>query len=585
VIGAYTATVLTLMGIWSIVALALTVITGYAGQFNLGIGVYMGTGAYAAAMLSTRIGFDFWLGLPCAAAAAALMGFVTGLPALRVREDSLAVFTIGLVFVFESLLIYLPYFGGPVGIGRIPRPAIGGIDVGREGYLIIVLSMLLLIMLSMFYLKRTWMGLAWAGIRENELAIHVSGIHPARFKLYAFTIGAAFAGVGGALYAHFIHYITPYDFGFLPSVYVLAMIVFGGMGTIRGAVFGACFLTLLPELFRFVQDYRNLIYGGVLIGLMLYEPRGVLGNGSYAWRHILMLRDRVFKLLIKTRLQPTLPVSASTCEAVVLAIVTTDIVTQASALVTTQKLLQVRDLTRRFGGLTAVNGVSIDVFAREIFGIIGPNGAGKTTLFNCLSGTTLCTSGQVWFKAQQIQHLPPHLIAQSGLARTFQIVHPFSELNVLENVLAGLGARFCKNFTSSFGCYERQRFRDEAHDILDRTGLAAYHDQIARNLPLGLLRRLEIARALGQRPEVILLDESFSGLSHREIESLVNLVCRLRAVGTTILLIEHNVPIVMSICDRIAVLDHGRKIAEGIPAEIREDPQVVAAYLGADSSA
>ena len=322
-IGAYTATVLTLMGIWSIVALALTVITGYAGQFNLGIGVYMGTGAYAAAMLSTHFGFDFWQGLPCAAAAAALMGFLTGLPALRVREDSLAVFTIGLVFVFESLLIYLPYFGGPVGIGRIPRPAIGSIDVGREGYLIIVVAMLLLIMLSMFYLRRTWMGLAWAGIRENELATHVSGIHPARFKLYAFTIGAAFAGVGGALYAHFIHYITPYDFGFLPSVYVLAMIVFGGMGTIRGAVFGACFLTLLPEVFRFVQDYRNLIYGGTLIALMLYEPRGVLGDGSYLWRHIIMLRDRVFKSLIKTGLQP-LPASASASKAVLPTPVTVD---------------------------------------------------------------------------------------------------------------------------------------------------------------------------------------------------------------------------------------------------------------------
>ena len=584
-IGAYTATVLTLMGIWSIVALALTVITGYAGQFNLGIGVYMGTGAYAAAMLTTRLGFDFWQALPCAVAASALMGLLTGLPALRVREDSLAVFTIGLVFVFESLLIYLPYFGGPVGIGRIPRPVIGNVDIGREGYLTIVLAVLALIMFSMFYLRRTWMGLAWASIRENELATHVSGIHPARFKLYAFTIGAAFAGIGGALYAHFIHYITPYDFGFLPSVYVLTMIVFGGIGTIRGAVFGACFLTLLPELFRFVQDYRNLIYGGTLITLMLYEPRGVLGNGSYPWRQIVLLRDRFFKPVVKTSLQLTLehfttpPISPAATP------FDADNAEQPFSLVGKQTLLEIRNLTRRFGGLTAVNGVSIDVFAQEIFGIIGPNGAGKTTLFNCLSGTVACTSGEIWFKKQPIQHLPPHLISQSGVARTFQIVRPFSELTVFENVLTGVGARFCKSFTTSFGRYERKHFRDEAYQILDRTGLAPYYNQIARNLPLGLLRRLEIARALGQRPEIILLDESFSGLSHQEILSLVDLVSNLRAGGTTILLIEHNVRVIMNICDRIAVLDRGRKIAQGVPNEIRDNPGVISAYLGAEVGA
>lgn len=281
---AYTLTILTLMGIWSVVALGLNIITGYAGQFNLGIGVYMGTGAYTTAMLTTAAGFTFWEALPCALLTSGAIGLLTGLPALRVREDALAVLTIGLVFVFESLLIYLPYFGGPLGIGRIPPVRWGGAAVSKEGYLLVVFAALALTIAGTLFLKRAWMGLAWQSVRENELAASVIGVHPARFKLYAFFIGGAFAGLGGVLYAHFIRYVTPYDFGFLPSIYVLVMVVFGGLGTIRGAVFGACFLTLMPELFRFVQDYRNLIYGVLLVILMLYEPRGLLGDGSYVWQ-------------------------------------------------------------------------------------------------------------------------------------------------------------------------------------------------------------------------------------------------------------------------------------------------------------
>jgi branched-chain amino acid transport system permease protein len=284
VLDAYVITILTLMGIWSVVALGLNIITGLAGQFNLGVGVYMGTGAYASAMLTTAAGFSFWEALPIALAASAGMGFLTGLPALRVREDALAVLSIGLVFVFESLIIYLPYFGGPLGISRVPRATFAGEPVTNLTYLMIVVAALALSIAAALYLRRSWMGLAWESIREDETSAQVLGIDPARYKLYAFTIGAVFAGLGGVLYAHFIRFVTPYDFGFLPSIYVLVMVVFGGLGTVRGAVFGACFLTLLPELFRFVQDYRNLIYGLTLVLLMLYEPRGLLGDGSYAWR-------------------------------------------------------------------------------------------------------------------------------------------------------------------------------------------------------------------------------------------------------------------------------------------------------------
>ena len=285
-------TVLVYMGINIILALGLNTIMGYAGQVHLGSGIYGAVGAYATGLLVKGLGLSFWMALPVSVFLGGLVAVLTALPLLRVREDFLAVTTIGMVFVFETLMIYLPWFGGPVGIDNIDRPVLFGAVFSNSHFLLLVIILLVACFLINVNIIRSWVGIAWECIRENEEASSILGINIAKYKIIAFGIGGSYLALGGSLYATFFRHIAPADFSFIPSLTILTMVMVGGIGTIRGSIVGPLLIVAIPEVFRFIQDYRNLVYGGILVLIMMFQPSGIIGNDSYLWITLRNLKSK-----------------------------------------------------------------------------------------------------------------------------------------------------------------------------------------------------------------------------------------------------------------------------------------------------
>ena len=463
------------------------------------------------------------------------------------------------------------------------------------------------------------------------------GINTTLYKVMAFAIGSAFAGVAGALYAHRMTYISPNDFTFLKSVDILVMLVLGGLGSITGAVVSAFSLTLLPEFLRFIDEWRMVIYPLLLVIVMLFRPQGLFGTNEIDFGSLGAVFGRLKPLLGRTagsKLRreaeavsaprdgkpgtdartagvPLSSVQASDTQSLDMqaagarpsgtqadgaqpAGVQPDLsgsLGQAQALAEPAgpPFLEVNGLSIYYGGLKAVSDFNMSLPEGALHGLIGPNGAGKTTVFNMLTGLHPPSEGEIRFRQKRIDHLPPYRVTAEGIARTFQNIRLFKDLTVLDNVKTAFHMNAGYGFGSSvirppsYGVKER-RITSEAERLLEILGLQDRQMELAKNLPYGEQRRLEIARALATRPKLLLLDEPAAGMNPQETSSLMELIRWIRAeFALTILLIEHDMSLVMRLCERITVLDYGMTIFEGTPDEVKRNPRVIEAYLGEEA--
>lgn len=555
-----------MIGILIIAVQGLNMMAGYAGQVSLGHAGLFAVGAYTSAKLSLSLGWGFLGGFAGAVLMTVLVGILLGVPALRVRHHYLAIVTIGFGIMVEKLANEGGSFtGGFAGLSGIPGVLLFGRELDDTWTYYLILSLVILLTWSLSNLTRTRIGRAFLALREGEVAAESLGISEYRYKLIAFVLGSLGAGMAGALYAHVFHYVSPESFTFHVSVEMLVMLLIGGMGTVVGPILGVGLIQVLPELIASLDAYRLIVYGGLLLVTIVGFPGGLVSLTPRRWREV---REPL----------PT-PPELGRLEERAVQLLRREIATER------EEALVVRRLTKQFGGVTALNGVSMTVRAGTIHALIGPNGSGKTTCLHTISGIYKPTDGSITFRGTEITGRRGHQLAALGLTRTFQRSQVFPTLTVLENVLIGQHNWRQVNFLQgALGTPAAQREEQEARafalGLLSFMGIAGRADQAAGSLPHGLQRLLEIARALAARPWVLLLDEPAAGLTEAEVEELDRALRRIRELGITVLLIEHDMRLVMGISDAVTVLDSGQVICSGTPMEAQAHPQVIAAYLG-----
>ncbi len=545
--NSYDQLILTLVPIWAVVGLSWNLISGYSGLVSFGHAAFFGAGAYAVTLALVYWGLTPWLGIPLAMAVGALAAVLIGMPTFRLRGHYFALAMLAYPLAMLYVLEYLGFQEVPLPMHRA-HPAAFLQFTDPRLYTVVAVCVLVVAMVGSMLAENARFGLALLAIRQNELAAEAAGIDTWRWKMAALMASGTMAAAAGGFYACVLLVVTPDSvFGILVSAQALVVTLFGGVGTIWGPVIGAAVLIPLAEslnaqLGSMLPGIQGVVYGAAIIAVMLIAPEGVFWS----------VRDRLFR---RAELPPRRAAPAAIRPAV-----------RAAA----GPLLEVRNLSRAFGGLRAVDDVSFTVAAGEILGIIGPNGAGKTTLFNVLNGVLAANAGEALFEGERITGRKVHQVCRRGIGRTFQVVRSFPRLPVLDNVVVGA-------YGAGLGDVAAV---DAAQAALERVGLLAIADCPAGRLTNKELRLMELARALAGHPRMLLLDETLAGLGRDECDELLAVLQRLRADGVAVAIIEHTMHAMMRLADRFLVLDHGRVLRVGVPRDVVEDPAVIEAYLG-----
>ena len=572
------------VALYLILALGLNIVAGEAGLLDLGYAAFYGIGAYTYALLASP---QFGLHLPffpaaaCGIAAAAVAALLVSIPTLHLKGDYLAMVTLGFGQIVRILLNNLDrpinITNGPNGIVAIDAPRILGIsfDSLEMSYVLIWIAAVAVIVI-VSRVVRSSVGRAWSAIREDPVAASCMGVDVARYRVAAFLWGAALAGLAGALFASWQRAVFPQNFTMQETITVYCMVVLGGLRSLPGIMLGVLVLVIIPEMLRAYSIYRMLIYGVALVLLAIYRPEGLIPQSATAIAASLksMLRrpgvDRRASASGFAYLKPGDGAGE-----------------MRMSPTGTRQAIEICDVTCCFDGLTAVSEVSFSVKPGEVVGIIGPNGAGKTTLFNLLTGVVNPTSGRIVVLGNDVTHMPSHKIAELGVVRTFQNIRLFENQSVLENVLVGCHLRLKGDvYGAVLGtkeCRKRHAAQvEQARAALEFFGkdLASREAEPAKDLSYPERRRVELARGLALAPQVLLLDEPTAGMTPDEAEEVVHGICVLKEHGYTVLVIEHRMDVIAAACDRVIVLDHGEKIAEGTPLEVVANPEVIHAYLG-----